>query len=338
MLSLFALSFATISFYIDPPFEYDLYRHFEEVDRIRQGGMHYLLNDSIYRSQLGTVLLYYLISLQPNNHFLPFVSVLIVYLILTYMITDHVSNNRLSSNTVFICLTVHFALSDITWTISMIRQPLACAICALAIYLDIIKRKKMSIFVYALGVSVHPGMVGVILVRLAFNFRRMRKVCAVIFLIWGLFAVSIGRILQNSPFYWGRYFGGMLSVYTGTLSAVADLRFLMLKMLMIITILIILLRRSKHTNILIRADRYHEYEQIYILISCFTIGSIVSHQIFLRYVMLISFLFIPLSNRFLPEEGKLKIAIYDICFLFLFMLSIAYQYVALTSHGVKLML
>ena len=342
-LFLYAIAFGVVAYHVDPPEGWDLYRHFEMVDRIRIGGTNYLFSDqSLYGKQIGSALLYYLVSLQPNDHILPLVTVVIEYTIIAYIITDYITTNELTSRTVFVCIAVSLALGDLTWTISMIRYPLACSFCALGMYLEAVKNKKRGFIFYLVGISIHPGVLGIIIVRLVYFIKRARRVLPVILLVWGVFVTLIGRLLQSSTNYWLKYFGSMLMVYTTDMSEIADIRFLTLKIIFIVFIVICLLFRKKQGNDnLISKNQKRtitgHYKVLYIYISLFAIGAIVaSPQIFMRYAMMISLLFIPVANDVLPEKGKMKITIKDIPIMLMFVASIAYQYVALTSHGVSL--
>ncbi len=336
LLSLFAFAFGLISFHIEPPDGWDLYRHFEELDRIRLGGLYYLFGEgSLYGKQIGSALLYYIVSLQPNNHLLPFLTIVIEYTIYAYIITDYVATNKKTIKTVFACIAIHFALTDITWTISSLRQPLACSLCALGMYVELVKKKKFGFLFYFLGASVHPGMLGFIAVRFIFMIRGVRKVLPFILVIWGAFARIVGTLLETSTSYWLRYIGSMLLVYISELAEIADLRFLVLKLVFAFIFLGLLLTK-KEQNYFTNEEKDNKYKNVFVLMILFAIGSIVSPQIFMRYVMFLSFSFVPLADVILPEKGKLKISIYDIVFSILFISSIAYQYVAITSHGARL--
>ena len=343
ILFLFAIAFGIIAYHVEPPEGWDLYRHFEMVDRIRIGGTNYLFSDqSLYGKQIGSALLYYLISLQPNNHLLPLVTVTIEYTILAYIISDYIATNKLTTRTVFVCIAVHLALGDLTWTISMIRYPLACSFCALGMYLEAVKNKKGGFLFYLVGLSIHPGVLAIIVVRMVYFIKRARKYMPVVLLAWGAFVTLIGRVLQSSTNYWLKYFGSMLMVYTTDMSDIADIRFLLLKIVFIVFVLLCLVFRGRDKNdniISMKSTKQitNHYEMLYIFISLFAIGAIVaSPQIFMRYAMMISFLFIPVADKVLPEKGRMKITIRDIPIMLMFTASIAYQYVALTSHGVSL--
>ncbi|MBR3430981.1 MAG: EpsG family protein [Clostridia bacterium] len=342
LLFLFAIAFGIIAFHVEPPEEWDLYRHFEMVDRIRIGGTYYLFSEqSLYGKQIGSALLYYLVSLQSNNHLLPLLTVVIQYTILAYIISDYVATNKLTTRTVFICIAVNLALGDLTWTISMIRYPLACSFCALGMYLEAEKNKKRGLLFYLVGISIHPGVLGIIVVRMLYFIKQARKYMPIALLVWGGFVKIIGQLLQSSTNYWLKYFGSMLMVYTTDMSEIADIRFFILKVLFIVCILLFLLFRKKQKDnvfsILNNANTVGNYESLYFYISLFVIGAIVaSPQIFMRYAMMLSFLFVPVANEALPEKGRMKITIRDIPIVLMSIASMAYQYVALTSHGVRL--
>ena len=78
-------------------------------------------------------------------------------------------------------------------------------------------------------------------------------------------------------------------------------------------------------------------DYLFILVTFFAFGSVfTSPQIFMRYAMLISYILIPITTDIVPEKRKLRVQFQDFGFIVFFIASIAYQYVAMTAHGVTI--
>lgn len=327
---LFAASYGIMAYHVEPPVEWDLYRHFLELDRIRSGGLWYLLRVGIYREQIGGSLLFYAVSRLPNNHFLPLVSILIEYAIFAYIVSDYCEENHLNCRYVFLILLLHFSMTDISWTISTIRQPLAMSLMALAVYLDLVKRKKWGIFFYFLGFSVHPGSVGVIVIRLAFILYKRKIPVHILLLFWSAFSSIISEWFSKSSFYWIKYIGDMLYSYVFSDNALSgDSRQVVVKLILLLLIAYMAWRKGD-------IWRENDYGMFLYLAFAFTIGSIASEQFFLRYVLLLSFLCFPIPKLTSFDTKRGFISLSDILYIVMFVGLIAYQYVVLTSHGVRL--
>lgn len=328
-LVLFAVAFGIIAYHVDPPIQWDLFRHFLELERIRAGGINYLFSyNCIYHNQIGSALLYYLVSLQPDNHILPMLAIIIEYLILAYIVTDYIDTNQLSARYVFLALALQFSFGDLTWIISMVRQPLACAFCALAAYLDIYKRKRIGILCYIIGLSIHPGVIGVILIRLMFLLKIKKSVMATICIVWGVFSNVVASVLQASSITWIRFFGSMLYNYISDFSKTADFRFFIFKIIYILVVLFLVTKSERGY------DNLNKYNLFFKTVALFTLGGVISQQIFMRYAMQLGYFCIPVSEYITQGSDALKLRISDVILFIFFFGSFAYQFVALTSHGV----
>lgn len=326
----FALAYGILAYHVEPPNSWDLYRHFAELNRIRSGGLYYLWHVGIYKNQIGSSLLFYLVSFLPNNHFLPFLSIIIEYSILAYIISDYCEENHLNCRYIFLILILHLGLNDISWTLSTIRQTLAMAFVALAVYLDLVKKKKIGLIFYVFGFVMHPGSIGAILIRLALILYKRKIPIHILLVMWGAFASKIAFTLIRSSVFAIQYIGSMLNEYVFSDHAEAgDSRQVVVKLILLLILLIMIWRRR---NFWIDND----YIKFVFLTSVFTLGSIVSGQIFLRYILLLSYLIIPIPKLISSNTKIGSVSLSDIFFIFMFIGLMAYQYVTLTTHGLSL--
>ena len=176
---------AIVSYYIDPPFEWDLYRHFQLLNKMKNGGINFALNSSNYKELFVVNYFYYFISLTGNNHLLPFITVLICCFIFLKIYYNFVYNNdKISLFVKLILFILFFALFDIVITISSIRTNLSIIFCALGAYLECTnkKNKVVSFIVYGLSLFIHPVSVVFIITRFLIIFKSEKLFFVFIFI------------------------------------------------------------------------------------------------------------------------------------------------------------
>ena len=325
------LAYGIIAYHIVPPYEWDLYRHYVVLDITRKDGIKYLLKYSIYKNQYGSVLLFYLISLLPNNAFLQFIAIFIEYLILGYIVTDYLGD-EIKSRDIFVIILLHFAMNNIALTVSGVRQTLAFAIISLGIYLDISKNKIISIPIYIFGVLVHPGSSGVIILRLFYElYKRYNKVI-IILPFWSVIVTLLSGYMSESNIYLINYYGRMINVYTlGGLSGYADSRPVYALFIFFLIIVVYVLSEIYNKKILLDNST-----KFFLCSLMFVIGAINSEQFLIRYSIFLSFNVYPIV-RFNDKKYKENVVnIWDLVWIFFFVGLIAYQLVHVTSHNAKL--
>ena len=143
---------------INPPSDWDLYRHYEEIDNMRSNGSEYVWHSSRYVNYICATLLFYIASLTPWNGTLVFVSIFIELYIIETIIKFY-RERGLSAQTASICFFLFLSLSNIVLAISGIRNVLASILLGYAIW-NLHCRKKMKILSVVLGfaaITIHPA-------------------------------------------------------------------------------------------------------------------------------------------------------------------------------------
>ena len=207
----FALSLAIITFYMSPPSDWDIVRHFTYIDTLRQSGrsLGELLfpNKSLLsRSLLGfdrefsslytyKLLIYIVIKLTDNNYFLPALCVFIDYIIFGYIVIDwqQTTGKKVTTN----LLTVLLALSFLPFfgASSGLRNALCASVLGLAVYLYLYKRKKLYVFIIlsVIACTIHPAAI----MTIPFVFIARLDIG-----IWGYIAVFVASVLVNTVAKW----------------------------------------------------------------------------------------------------------------------------------------
>lgn len=73
---------ALLAAQVNPPRAWDLYQHYDEINRIRERGAAYAWVESRYANYYGATALFYITSLTPWNETLPFITIFLELLIL----------------------------------------------------------------------------------------------------------------------------------------------------------------------------------------------------------------------------------------------------------------
>lgn len=165
--------FVAFSIFFEPQsfIRWDLIEHFKLIDEMRKGGVEFALKESQYADLYVYNFFAYFISLLPKSteNLLSVVPLFVDFLIVGYiyrkMFSVYISeaDGRTRVLSVFFWLTTF----GIKLAITGIRCSLAVSLCALAIFLELIqkKRKIFSLFLYVVAVFVHNFALVVILVR-----------------------------------------------------------------------------------------------------------------------------------------------------------------------------
>ena len=153
------IGLAVLTSQIAPPVGWDLFRHYEEIDRIRELGAEYAWTKSRYVEYKGITTLFYLISLTPWNNLLVFFAVF-TELVMIEAVLWHYRQKGLNAQTGSLCFFLFWALSNIVLAISGIRNVLAVTLTGYAIWNFHHNRRKTFVFdviVAAFGITIHPA-------------------------------------------------------------------------------------------------------------------------------------------------------------------------------------
>ncbi len=189
---------------IDPPSGWDLYRHYEEIDKIRLYGLEYAFEEGIYKQYYVISLLFYLVSLQSNNNLLVIISLSIEFLIYFSVLKYFINKGTIKkSNTILLCNIYFFATINLVQAVSGIRNILAFMIALYGVFITMYKNKKiLPIICYLLAVFIHPFSLMIVLIYFISKLK-FKKCIFVILILWGFFYNEIISLLLSidTPYF-----------------------------------------------------------------------------------------------------------------------------------------
>ncbi len=169
--SLLVFALATLAFYCEPNDTDDLFRYFRIIDQMRVGGwdrfQEMIQNNEFDFGALPIAGYYfYLISLLPDNHFLPFFTILISYgcmMLIIYKVAQRYKVDKL-----FLALALFFVLSTYWFydIYSGTRNGLSFTIALVCIYYHFVERKNIvfCLIGYIIVCGLHSS--GILLIAL----------------------------------------------------------------------------------------------------------------------------------------------------------------------------
>lgn len=316
LVIILVITLSTIAYCIDPKITNDLYRHFENIDIIRNYGFNAM---HTYDNVLGAKILFYIISFFPNNHFLPAISAIITYGILMYIIYDFNKEKKITTRIIAISILLNFSMCTFSTAISGIRNAMAFAFLALGLYFDLIKKNKRlnRIWPYVIAVTIHPVSWTVIVIRILYNIKVIQKL-KYIMLFMAFTIKYIVKLIKKINIADIKYVTDKLEYYIAA-NWIDDMRLLYVTLIMLIFIYIltILLKKKKEVKYI----NYIDFIQLYILV---ILGSVFIAKVFVkRLTLLMAFFIIPLIYMLEREMSKKgKIIVYGIFLIFIIGLTI----------------
>ena len=205
-----------IAFTIVPPDSWDLSRHYDLIKSMQQGGLSYVLNESIYKHLPIINLLYGFVAYLGVPHLLPCIVLVICYAIFAYILADYAKVQTMDSKFIVCMIIFNLAMCPFLHMVSGIRNILAYAICALALHLEFYKDRKLCAgILLLLSISIHPASLLIIAVRVLLPvFTRWRWI-GILAAAWSLFAAGFAKILLQIPVYFLNSVGWKLLDYAG---------------------------------------------------------------------------------------------------------------------------
>jgi len=169
-----AILFVVFSLFFKPEsfIRWDLIEHFKLIDEMRYGGWDYVTTESQYADLFVYNFFAYIISLLPSNfkNLLTVIPLIIDFVVVGYickkMFRMHLPET--SGKARALAILVWLSTFGIKLAISGIRCSLAISIAVLAVYLEMIQKKKriFSIFLYLISLFIHNFAIVIIIVRL----------------------------------------------------------------------------------------------------------------------------------------------------------------------------
>ena len=171
ILLIMIIALAGIGACVEPKQTYDLFRHYEAIDRIRSSSFSiqsfltegYKITDYNYRYTYVYNLLIYIIARFFPNQVLPFITIIITYGVLIYIILREFNKEYLTNRNIVISLAIFSVILPFLYVYSSIRNALAGAVVAYGLY-RLYKDRKTVIFIIStlVAILIHPIAMAVI--------------------------------------------------------------------------------------------------------------------------------------------------------------------------------
>ena len=319
---LMCMLFAIVAFSYQPHLGDDLYRDYEDLNKIREIGWSYF---STQKDRYGglyiTQLYYYFFANLPIYNFLPAVTAFLGYYFSFKLLRKVAYEFGLSAINVWYVFAYIICVRETYMIFSNIRNQLAFVIFAYYLYVDLVeKRKRTQCFaMYVMVILIHQSAAILLVFRLIcfIPFKRIKQVICLFMLFWSNELTWIFIFLKafaNSPFINNLLY--KLSIYTVLDSyggnennlVVTPLyeKFIISNIPILLLILVSIYICYKHSTgkeikPLIRSgggkllfnksslvrptvDNYLTYA---LLVTCFTIGSNAYYWIYLRFSVMV---------------------------------------------------
>ena len=199
-MAFLVVAFAVIAFYAEPFETDDLERYFRIIDEMRDGGwsrfQQMIDNNEFDFGALPVAGYYfYFISLFPDNHFLPFFTILICYGCM--MLVVYKAAEKFNVNKFYLAVALFFLISTYWYydTYSGTRNGLAFAIALACIYYHFVEKKNIILCLvgYVLVCGLHST--GIVIVVLAACAWISYKTASKFINIMLIFAIASGSIV-----------------------------------------------------------------------------------------------------------------------------------------------
>lgn len=154
-----ALGLALLAAQIEPVKAWDLYRHYEELERMRAGGWQYAAESGRYRLYPVINLLFFLVSRTSWNGLLVFIAVGTELLLFEKIIAFY-REKGLTEQTCSLCFFLYIVLCNMVLAISGIRNVLAVTLTQYGLWRYCVMRKqKRYLLLCAAAVLIHPAAI-----------------------------------------------------------------------------------------------------------------------------------------------------------------------------------
>ena len=282
-----------------PPRAWDLYQHYDEINRIRKWGASYAWKRSRYASYFGATALFYVTSLTPWNETLPFITILTELFIYEKVISYY--KNQIGAQSEGIAFFLFLVLSNIVMAISGIRNVLAVVLVNYAIWnFECVSKKNWvaDIAIVILAVTIHPAS-GFLIAIYAISFvpSHITGVVISIFILPVLtrflnnFSESKNAILSSSS--------GLFSLYTKE-QAGLDIRVRITSVILIGFSIVVAMHLIHYEK---KMDRYLHYIVLY---SIGTLGMITQGLLYSRMLYGLNVLYPVLIARYGAESHDIR--------------------------------
>lgn len=203
---------AVIGYGFIPNQNSDLFRYFIMLDYMKLNDFGYTIKNSNGLFLQDTI--FYLISQTNNYHLLPAISSLFTYWCVFYIISYHARRERMSQKIPIIFMIIFVLALGFQVPFSMIRNGWAFSMFFLAIYMDLVLKKKklITLPLYILPLFLHHSIFVLILLRIVLPvFKKTNKILSILLLILyplgiGIFLSFFERIAQLNSYLYAFYY------------------------------------------------------------------------------------------------------------------------------------
>lgn len=323
------ISIVIITVCIKPDIDYDLSRHYETINFMRYYGFNYETN---YENLFIVKFLFYLVSLFPYNELLPAISVTITYSTFLYITSNFIGKYNKGYKLVFFSWLIHISLLPFIVSYSGIRTSMAFAIFALAVYKDLIQKRKgvFTTFCYIMPLFIHPASTILLGLRILFISKNFFIAKLRYFLpFWSLFCYIFINLFNTIPIPYIRYTAQKLEYYFLNFSGDNRIYFVNLCFLIFMFLLFKLVIRRKKSTEPKNINQLINYIEIVIY---FAIGSFYLPSVMVRLLYFIAFFSFPIIYLSMTKSSARERLVVIVVFFIFIIGSIMYQYVQLTTH------
>lgn len=269
-------------------------------------GLNWGLSESVYSNQPLVVFYIWVMSFFKNNGVFFYVNILLFLLILSLLINESLKKFDIKNNGIGV--TIQFLvlmIFNLFFEVEGVRNFLAFDIFATAFYIDINSKSRKKSFIcwvaYLIAFSFHPAVIPFIVFRIIISFKSkllnfLTKIGA---LLYTFFTPLILSLLGSIPFIAplisrsDNYLYGQSNYDNHATNGEIFFTTLILIYLIAELTLFSLLKMSKNFN--------QSYLEFYIICLLFTIGSYLNMQVYLRSIVFLLFLSIPLKAKLLSN-------------------------------------
>lgn len=199
------IGLTTLAFFFQAKAGDDLNIAFTHLEGLKKNGWEYysqIASKTSYFNMLPTLKIYfYVISRLPSQHFLPAISIFLIYYCAFWIIIKITNKYKLNATMSVALIFILLITLDYYGLVSGIRNALAYAICAVFLYKDLIENENKMIcwFVYFSMLGLHSSVIFIIILRvLVFLPKRIMSFVVVgFFIMWMSFANNIFGLLSN---------------------------------------------------------------------------------------------------------------------------------------------
>lgn len=299
---MFSFVLAVIAYHAQPM--WDLSIHFSYMKMIEESKVGYLqlLTKGFYqyshnRFYLLFNLLCFLSVKLENYHLMPFIVVLIDYLIIGYISVDWSRHYKVLFNIYLPSQLLTWMLMPYMHAVAGMRNANAACLAALALYLYLEKKKSilLSLSILLAALFMHPAIIAVvpfmILSRYRLNWRQLTMVVAVVI---GIKQMAVVFSLSTNEFL--HLIGRLYLQYSSNAQYRNSRRYLYADLLFIaIYLLIMFVNRKKRKP-------YKQLENFFILYMLYICGNIGNYDLVIRPMYVLAPLSVPLMYSVFAES------------------------------------